>query len=201
MEIYLIRHGETGGNVAHRHQVEHTPLTAHGVEQAKAVAQKVKELEPTHLLTSPLVRAIQTARVIGEACDLTPETNPYFIELARPPHMYGHFHKSFESMFYYSRWYFGHHEGGESYKGLRERIEQAKAHFKHYPENARIAVVSHSVFINLFLAHLCDTRPIGPVRAVRTFSNVLTMKNTELVPLVFDPEAHPKTCGWWRVDD
>jgi broad specificity phosphatase PhoE len=36
MKIYFVRHGQTGGNVAHRHQTEHTPLTDVGHEQARA---------------------------------------------------------------------------------------------------------------------------------------------------------------------
>lgn len=200
MEIYLIRHGETGGNVAHRHQAEDTQLTKQGELQAFEVAGQVKDLGPTHLLTSPLVRSVETARIIGEVCDLIPETNPYFIELARPKYMYGNYHKSMMSMLYYARWFYGYSKGGESYDDLRARIKLAKEHFKQYPEDARVAVVSHSVFINLFLAHLCDDEPINLLQAARSFTGVLSMKNTELIPLIFDPEAHPETCGWWRVD-
>lgn len=200
MEIYLIRHGETGGNVAHRHQAEDTPLTDHGVEQARAVAKKVRELKPTHLVTSPLVRAIETARVIGEEVDMVAETSPQFIELMRPKKMYGHYHKSLRSMFFYANWYLGRTNTGESYQALRERIAEAKAFFAQYPEDSRIAVVSHSVFINLFLAHLCDENPMTPLQAVKTFSGVLKMKNTELIPLIFNPEEKEGVCGWFRAD-
>ncbi len=201
MEIYLIRHGETGGNVAHRHQAEDTPLTDHGIEQAKAIAKKVKELKPTHLLTSPLVRAIETARVIGEECDMIAETNEHFIELARPKDMYGHYHKSFRSMLFYANWYLGNTRKGESYEALRERIALAKRHFASYPEDARIVTVSHSVFINLFLAHLCDDNAMTPAQAVRSFTGVLRMKNTELIPLIFNPEEQTGVCGWFRADN
>lgn len=200
MEIYLIRHGETGGNVAHRHQAENTPLTDRGVEQARQVAKKVKELKPTHLLTSPMVRAIETARVIGEVCDIVPETNPYFIELQRPKNMYGHYHKSFRSMLFYANWYMGRTNSGESYEAIRTRISEAKNHFSQYPEDARVATVSHSVFINLFLAHLCGDEPINPIEAVKAFTHVLSMKNTELIPLIFNPEGSKGTCGWFRAD-
>lgn len=200
MEVYLIRHGETGGNVAHRHQPEDTPLTKWGVEQARIVGEKVKDLEPTHLLTSPLVRAVETAREIGDMCNLIPETNQNFVELKRPEDMYGRYHTSLKSVVFYSKWYFGHSEGGESYDALRQRIQLAKDHFKSYPEDARVAVVSHSVFINLFLAHLCHEHSIGLGTAIKSFVDILKMDNTELIPLIFDPEAHADTCGWWRVE-
>jgi len=200
MEVYLIRHGETSGNVAHRHQAENSPLTTRGVEQARIIATKVKDLEPTHLLTSPLVRAVETAREIGQVCDLIPETNQNFMELVRPQSMYGNYHTSIKSLTFYSQWFFGRVNEGESYESLRERIQLAKGHFASYPEDARVAVVSHSVFINLFLAHLCNDKPIGPATALKSFVDIIAMKNTDFVPLIFDPEAHPDTCGWWRVD-
>lgn len=201
MEVYLIRHGETGGNIAHRHQAEHTPLTIVGLEQAHAVAKKVKDLEPTHLLTSPLVRAVETARVIGEVCNLVPETSTHFSELRRPADMYGHYHTSFRSMWFYARWFYGFSKTGESYADILQRIKTAKAHFKSYPEDARIAVVSHAVFINLFLAHLCHDDQINSLTAVRTFKDIFTMQNTHFTPLIFDPEAPADTCGWWIVED
>jgi len=198
MEIYLIRHGETGGNVAHRHQAEDTELTARGVEQAKAVAVLMTEYEPTHLVCSPLVRSIQTAREIAKTTDLTPTITETVTELRRASYMYGHFHKSFFSMIFYARWFFGHTTDGESYASVRQRIVDAKAFFATFPEDARIAVVSHSVFINLFLAHMCYDERMTLLQAVKTFTRVLTIKNTEVIPLVFDPKAHPDTCGWLR---
>lgn len=201
MEVYLIRHGETGGNIAHRHQHENTPLTSRGVEQAKQVAEKVKDLNPSHLLTSSMVRAIETAREIGSVCDLVPETNSNFVEIARPGYVQGHYHKSAESMMYYISWYLGRDKEGESYKSLRQRIIQAKEHFKSYPEDARVAVVSHSIFINFFLAQMCQDSRIGLPTAVKTLKGIFSMKNTEFIPLIFDPKAGEDTCGWLRAED
>jgi phosphohistidine phosphatase len=64
--LYLVRHGE-----AANHAVDgERPLTARGVEQVKAMAQKAKErvegVEITNLFHSPLVRACQSAEILGE---------------------------------------------------------------------------------------------------------------------------------------
>ncbi|MEK7638982.1 MAG: histidine phosphatase family protein [Patescibacteria group bacterium] len=198
MEIYFVRHGETGGNVAHRHQVEHTPLTPEGIVQAHHTAEVVKAYEPTHLLSSTLVRALETARIIGEVCDLVPETSPTFIELMRPDDLYGYHHFSPQSLWFYVRWYYGQSKGGESYEAVRKRINEAKSHLATYKEDARIAVVSHSVFINLFLAHLCDDDPLTVFDAARVFTDILRMKNASVVPLLFDSRTHTGTCNWLR---
>ncbi len=200
MKIFLVRHGETGGNVAHRHQAEHTPLTKRGEAQVAQAASVIKQLEPTHLLSSPLVRTIETARVIGNACDLIPELNGHFVELKRPPKLHGHHMKSFRSLAYYAEWYFGLKNpflpDGESYKMLRARIAEAQAHLDSYPDDARVVVVSHSVFINLFLVHMCSRRALTPLGAVRAFWRVLTMPNTKVTPIAYNKMAPSGTCAW-----
>ena len=196
MEIYLIRHGETGGNVARRHQAEKTPLTDRGREQAKEVAKKIEKYKPTHLLCSPMVRAVETARIIGDEIGMVPEINDNFVEIKRPDHLYGNHHISPVSVWFYIKWYFGKTDVGESYKELRDRIKAAKQYFKKYPEDARVAVVTHGVFINMFIAHLCDDKPLTPLGAFKTFKSIMKMKNTEIVPVIFDPNAGTGTCAW-----
>ncbi len=198
MKIYLVRHGETGGNVAHRHQAEHTPLTPAGKEQAVKVAEAIKEYEPTHLVTSSLVRAIETSVVIGEVCNLTPETNTVFVELERPKTLYGHFHKSPRSLIFYMRWYVGltNTTEGESYPALRKRILHAKEVLATYPADARVVVVTHSVFMSLFLAHACRDKMLNPVQAVLAFVTILRTRNTQVIPVTYNPDREQRTCAW-----
>ena len=199
MEIFLVRHGETGGNIAHRHQAESTPLSMKGRQQAEEVAKVICEYNPTHVVTSSLVRAVETARVIAETCDIIPDTNQHLVELSRPEHMYGQFHSSLKSFLFYAQWYFGiekKSKNGESYSELRERFELAKESLTQYPNDARVVVVSHSVFINLFLAHLCSKKVLNPFKALITFRGVVSMPNTHLVKVLHDNNAAPNTCAW-----
>lgn len=200
MEIFLVRHGETDGNVARRHQVEKTPLTSVGRAQAKAAAAKLAQHDPTHLVTSTLVRALQTASVLGDELELVPETNPHFIELARPKSMYGYHHRDPRSLLFYIRWYFGSQqaiqEGGESYRTLRERIVAARATLEQYPDDARVVVVTHSVFMTLFVAHLCNDRPLAPLAAMRAFLKILTTPNAHIVSIIFTKRTTDTACQW-----
>lgn len=201
MEIYLVRHGETGGNVAHRHQAKDTPLSNLGKEQVRHAAEEIMQFEPTHLVTSKLVRAIESASIIGEVCDLIPETNEHFIELTRPDHMYGHYHRSMKSMWFYLQWYMGKDvsvtSGGESYEDLRQRFKLAQEHLAlQYPKDARVVVVSHAVFINLFVAHLCRDQVLSPLQAASVFHKILTMPNTKITPVFFDEEDDAEACAW-----
>jgi len=198
MEVYLVRHGETGGNVAHRHQADDTPLSRAGRQQAERAAEEIAALQPTHLVSSSLVRAIETATAIGDRCDLIPETNPAFVELARPSHMFGHYHRSIKSLWFYVQWYLGSDaavtDGGESYETLRERFSVAQAHLREYPADARVVVVTHSVFMTLFEAHLCRDRALTPWQAGSHFLRIVRMPNTHIRPLRFDHDAPPDVC-------
>ena len=196
MKILLVRHGETGGNVAHRHQAEDTKLSNKGKEQVRKVADEIKKFKPTHLVSSSMMRTVETSRIIGEVCGLVPDTNHHFIELVRPDFMYGRYHRSLKSIIFYFQWYFGMSVGGESYKNLRQRFLEAQKSLAAYPNDACLVVVSHSVFINLFVAHLCREKSLRPLKAAQVFKRILTMPNTHITSLTFDSEADNDSCPW-----
>ncbi len=195
MEIFLVRHGQTGGNIAHRHQAEHTPLSFKGEEQARNVADVIKGYEPTHLLTSNLVRTLETSDLIGKATGLIPETNSVFIELVRPDNLYGYRHRSFKSVWYYFQWFIGVDIGGESYNDFLKRIELAKDFISQYPQDSKVVVVSHTVFINLFLAHLCRKKKLSLISAVLVFIKIITMPNTHVIKINYNSKTHG-ACPW-----
>lgn len=196
MKVYLVRHGETGGNVAHRHQAEDTPLNFKGIEQAEIVAEKIKDLHPTNLVSSSLVRTVQTASVIGEATGLVTETSADFIELTRPSNMYGRYHRSIKSIIFFAQWYLGRKSDGESYKEIRQRVEKAQAYFDKFDNEAVVVLVSHSLFINFFVAHICDKSSLSLWQFYKVFDRILHMPNTKIVSVEYDKNAPQNTCTW-----
>jgi probable phosphoglycerate mutase len=63
--IYIARHGETVWNTERRMQGQfNSPLTALGIKQAGWLAQKVEGLAIDVIVTSPLERALDTARIL-----------------------------------------------------------------------------------------------------------------------------------------
>ena len=70
MKIYLIRHGLTPLNEAKKVNGEvDEPLVAEGIEQAKAILLTIPK-SIIHIYSSPLLRARQTADVIGSALNI-----------------------------------------------------------------------------------------------------------------------------------
>lgn len=73
MELYLIRHGQTDWNREKRIQgTEDIPLNDTGRHQAAVCAQALSALPFEAIYTSPLSRAVETARIISDACRHAP---------------------------------------------------------------------------------------------------------------------------------
>ena len=64
--VYLVRHGETEWSLSGQHtSTTDLPLTEHGREQARTVADKLAGIGFTEVLCSPMGRARETARLAG----------------------------------------------------------------------------------------------------------------------------------------
>ena len=65
MELYLIRHGQSTNNRGDA-RVPETPLTEIGKQQADRSGRALKNLGVTRLYCSAMLRAVQTATIVGE---------------------------------------------------------------------------------------------------------------------------------------
>ena len=73
MKIYLLRHGETTGNLARiMDGCTDVPLTPRGEEQARKAGEQLAGIPFTHIYCSPLSRAIRTMQLaMGRPVDYT----------------------------------------------------------------------------------------------------------------------------------
>jgi broad specificity phosphatase PhoE len=66
VEMYLVRHGETEWSRARRHTGRtDLPLSVAGEAEAKALGQHLRGLEVDRVVSSPLTRAVTTAKLAG----------------------------------------------------------------------------------------------------------------------------------------
>jgi probable phosphoglycerate mutase len=66
MELYLVRHGETEWSRARRHTGRtDLPLSPVGEAEARALGDHLRGLEADRVLSSPLGRAVETAKLAG----------------------------------------------------------------------------------------------------------------------------------------
>lgn len=73
MLIYLIRHGQTTGDVENRYGGDYDDhLTDLGQKQSKETAELLKDKKIEKLFTSPRLRALETATAIGHKLHIDP---------------------------------------------------------------------------------------------------------------------------------
>ena len=84
LRILLVRHGETDWNKIHRLQGggSDVPLNKLGVQQAENVALRLKNEKLDAIYSSPLQRALHTARMIDEYHQLEIKTLPALKEIS-----------------------------------------------------------------------------------------------------------------------
>lgn len=190
MDIYLIRHGQTDGNVAKRHQHADTPLNEVGKQEAEKLTDKLLALGITHLVSSTQMRALMTAEVASIATGLIPATSSSFAELKRPQYLIGEYRTGLKMIAYMSLWYLGYrpasYHDGETYTELRTRVGEAKALLATYPKDARVAVFSHAGFITFFLFHLNYSKKLPWWRACFALGKMIVMRNTAIHHVTFD---------------
>ena len=200
MDVYFIRHGQTDGNVAHRHQHPYTKLNELGQFQALTIAKQLKKRKPTYLITSTHMRALETARIIGNECGLVAETYPAFEELLRPEFLMGERMLGKSTLSYLFRWFFGVKSAsmhdGETYMDFLARLATARRHLEVMPSNAKVVVVSHAVFINFFLEHMNHPRRMSLPRAFVRIVKILLTKNTEVIHLRYTTPKSKSDKGW-----
>ncbi|MBC8074829.1 MAG: histidine phosphatase family protein [Chloroflexales bacterium] len=71
MLLTIVRHGECLGQTDPQFWADpDSPLSALGVQQAAQTAAQLAQADVTHLISSPLIRALATAQAIAAACQL-----------------------------------------------------------------------------------------------------------------------------------
>lgn len=203
MIVYFVRHGETLLNTHHQHQYEHTPLRADKIHVVGDVAKALATVEATYLLTSPYTRSLETARIIGMKCGLNPVVEPLFSELKRPSILLGRSHFSARSLWYvlcsivFRNNYAWRYRDGESISDLNNRALRARGLLEGLSkQHARVIVVSHTVFINTILMHLCDNAQMTCMKLFRLMLLSKQLKNGEVRAVEYTPTSPDAVCAW-----
>lgn len=161
MRIIFVRHGETDWNVTLQYQGQgRVPLNARGREQARLTVERLRRLNADALYASDVVRAWETAAIIGSALDLTPRAMPELREInvgewegLTPEELYRRFPDHMQE---YDRDPARTvRKGGESYAQLQARalIALQQIYDAHAPHGTVIAV-THGGTIRAILCHV-----------------------------------------------
>jgi broad specificity phosphatase PhoE len=143
LTLLLVRHGQSEWNAAGlmQGQTAHVPLTGLGHEQAATAARELAALRPGAMLSSDLLRAVQTAEHCAAATGLPFTTTPalreqgYGVLEGRPS----------RELWDVVDWTDPHWaaEGGESLAGLHARVAALLAGLREDPPADVVALVTH----------------------------------------------------------
>lgn len=148
-ELFVVRHGETDYNIQGRYAGSaDVELNDNGIQQARALAESLKELPIDVIIASPLKRAHRTAMTIKEHIDKPLVLREEFVERAvgvyegltrdemreRCPELWnqkalGQFDST-------------HHQG-ESMRQVRERVRRGLLHIKDTYAGQNVILVTH----------------------------------------------------------
>ncbi len=128
MDLYIIRHGESQGNIGH--DVENPKLTDLGHKQAELLSLRLKNIKFDAILSSPLERAIQTATPLSELQN-TPVT------IMKNLYEVGTF-------------------GDENPEDVQERAKNVVAQIREkYGDKENVIAFAHGTFNNHFIKAAC----------------------------------------------
>lgn len=161
MRLLLIRHGETDWNATLRYQGQGgVPLNAQGRAQARRAGGRLARYGAGALYTSDIIRAAETAAIIGEQTGLRPQPMPELREIdvgqwegLTPEELYRRFP---DHMREYERDPARTVRlGGESYAQLQERALRAmNTILERHPGDQTVLAVSHGGTIRALLCHV-----------------------------------------------
>ena len=203
MTIYLVRHGESEGNLKKVHQGPKEPLTDIGLAQAELVAHRLTKIPFEALLASPFKRAQQTAQAISKKTKVNLETHDEFKEYHRPPEIQGlpyQHPKALEVRDLVTKhshdpdW---HYSTEENFNDLKLRVKNAFKLLERRPEQT-ITVVSHGTFIALLIAIKLFGEDIKSDRFFNMFAH-MKYSNTGISVLDYSLDNYSKQKEWKLV--
>lgn len=197
--LILLRHGETEWNLTGRWQGQaaNTPLTELGREQARIVARRLRSYPIAAIYSSDLLRAWETAQIVGELLGVKPVAEPALRESdigawtgLTWAEITVRFPDEVAAMY-------GGQEvrrgGGESYGELQARLAAAAEGIAVRHTGSTVLLVSHGAALRSLVAHVLDASLTQLHRIAiggNTALSVVQMQHGRLRLVSYNDTAH-----------
>jgi probable phosphoglycerate mutase len=165
--FYLVRHGETADNALGVFQGQGgSGLNRLGRAQAARLAERMRRLAPTRIVSSDLERAAETAWIVADACGLPVELDPGLREVELGAWT-GKSHDEVAALYpeEWAAWSAGidvRRGGGETYAELALRVDRALDRLaSSVAGSSRVVVVSHGGAIKSWVARMLGASADG----------------------------------------
>ncbi len=192
--IYLVRHGQTEGNLTQKSQLPEAPLSQEGRRQAECVAERFSRIHADAVIASPYLRTKETAAPIAKILGKEVRLAGVFRELHRPSEIVG---MNFHSPEY-------HHviheieknELDQNYRysdeetlfELEARARQALDFLITQPERD-IVLVTHTVFLKMMFAAMMTGDARSAIILFRELRYFIEIQNTDISIVEYGEET------------
>jgi len=158
-KIYLVRHGESEGNVGPLRQGSLTLLSEVGEKQAESVTKRFENISIDKIISSPQTRARHTAEAINRVLNNPIEFSDLLIERKRPSSLIGKskkdptvlgIDKQINNHFHEIEW---RHSDEENFQDLKNRAIRLFEHIETLEEQ-NILLVTHGVFMRMIASYI-----------------------------------------------
>ncbi len=197
--VYFVRHGESEENATRVHIGATAELTETGRDQARLVAERVKRIGVDAIITSPFVRAHDTAAAIAEATGVPHEANALLGEWLEPSHVVGlqwehpERQSALEAIRAAADDHHYRHSDEETFAELLERARAVVAMIEEHPAE-RICVVTHGGFLRVIVGAMI----FGSHFTKREFVQLLHHISTTNTGITYAKHDDP-ALGWRLV--
>lgn len=160
-KVFIVRHGKSDSNEAGVVQNGLSPLSDVGRTQADILAQRMSNLAFTHLLASPMPRALETAQAIERVTGIQIVLNEDLVEVVPDAQYMGRQYTDSEVM---AVWFIkpksmDEHRGpwGTSMQELLERAQRVLTQVESLEGD--VVIVAHGVFMTFLVATALFEKP------------------------------------------
>ncbi len=203
--VYFVRHGQSEGNISPVFQTLESPLSAHGKEQAKRIAERVSKLSFEALIASPLARTKETAEAVSAATGKDIEYSELFVERVKPTRLNGKSYDDPEADKLWKSWENSLYtpglraEDGENFDDLISRADEALEYLYTRPEK-ELVVVTHGFFLRTIIARVLLGETLTP-DSFRKLQSSIEMENTGLTVLKYGERYEGTSWMVWIYND
>lgn len=197
--VLLVRHGETLHNTQRVFQSDDAPLSDVGRRQIEKLLPNIEGEDFTIVLSSPLTRAIESAKIISDHKSIPLETLDLLVEFKNPPHIRGQSYDDPAADSAYREWLSTLEQADsinssdvENYFDLYARADAVLKAFIDRPESCIIAV-SHSELIRAVVSRLLLGESANPLQ-IRDAISRIKLGNSRTVRLLYDDKK-----SMWRL--
>lgn len=158
--IYFVRHGESEANSSKIFMGAEAKLTRKGIKQSELIAERVSSMQIDTIISSPMIRAVDTANIIQKKIGGDVVVSDLFVERKRPTEILGMSYGDPKVVDVMNKIKENshipdyHYSDEENFIDLRARAVKSLEYIENIKEE-NILIVTHGVFMRCLIAQMC----------------------------------------------